>query len=381
MTYTRVHYDIAMPRQTPMSHVQRVNECVFCGLSAYVVHEWLPMYCNESCPTCEWLPMYCMNECICTAPTQVHMYCTHTMSCWALELTHSLPPERKVHISAYICICMYMYIHVHVHIQLTHNSQTGALTCTCINSHTRALSSHTSSSPWAYPAENTSWYPTPQYSTFSVVHAFFENFDNKMVVKPSRLSLPLLSPCFSRTAGCRASALLELTLRSSLSNPLFWRDKNSRVVASPATVPRPFCCQISSKKACIPLNVGYLAWGTTMYFQQGTPTRTFICVCVCVCMYMYICMHNSHTGAVSCVTMLPWVGRIYLYACVCMYIHTHTHTHSRTESVECTWLLEVVASKHICTYIHIHTRTRVRWSRVSTSSISLSSRVSLSSVL
>jgi len=38
-----------------------------------------------------------------------------------------------------------------------------------------------------------------------MVHPIFENFDCKMVVVPSRLWLPLFSPCLSRTAGWGAS--------------------------------------------------------------------------------------------------------------------------------------------------------------------------------
>jgi len=51
----------------------------------------------------------------------------------------------------------------------------------------------------SYHAESTLWFPTLKYRTFSVVHDFFEMFDGEMVMVPSRLRLPLLSPCISRT--------------------------------------------------------------------------------------------------------------------------------------------------------------------------------------
>jgi len=49
------------------------------------------------------------------------------------------------------------------------------------------------------------WYTLLNYSSPSVVHAFFENFDRKMVVVLSRLWLPLATPCSSGTAGWGAS--------------------------------------------------------------------------------------------------------------------------------------------------------------------------------
>jgi len=58
---------------------------------------------------------------------------------------------------------------------------------------------------WAYHAKNTSLYTMPKYSSPSVVHPFFKNFDSKMVVVPSRLWLPLFSPRVSGTVGWGAS--------------------------------------------------------------------------------------------------------------------------------------------------------------------------------
>ena len=58
---------------------------------------------------------------------------------------------------------------------------------------------------WAYHAKNSLWYTLLKYSCPSMVHPIFENFDCKMVVVPSRLWLPLFSPCLSRTAGWGAS--------------------------------------------------------------------------------------------------------------------------------------------------------------------------------
>ena len=50
---------------------------------------------------------------------------------------------------------------------------------------------------WAYHAKISSWYTLHNSSSSSVVHAFFENFDCKMVVVPSRLWLPLFHPRLS----------------------------------------------------------------------------------------------------------------------------------------------------------------------------------------
>ena len=53
--------------------------------------------------------------------------------------------------------------------------------------------------------ENTSSCPTLKCSSRSVVKAFFDSFDSKMVVVLLRLRLPLFGPCISGTAGWRAS--------------------------------------------------------------------------------------------------------------------------------------------------------------------------------
>ena len=43
---------------------------------------------------------------------------------------------------------------------------------------------------------------------------------------------------------------LDHNIRSLLPKLLFWKDKEWLAVATAATVPRPFCCQKFSKKAC-----------------------------------------------------------------------------------------------------------------------------------
>ena len=50
---------------------------------------------------------------------------------------------------------------------------------------------------WAYHAKNSSWYTLLKYSSPSMVHHIFENYDSKMVVVPSRLWLPLFHPRLS----------------------------------------------------------------------------------------------------------------------------------------------------------------------------------------
>jgi len=44
---------------------------------------------------------------------------------------------------------------------------------------------------WAFHAQNISWYPTLFFPIVSVVHAFFENIDNKVVVILLQLKVPL----------------------------------------------------------------------------------------------------------------------------------------------------------------------------------------------
>ena len=58
---------------------------------------------------------------------------------------------------------------------------------------------------WAYHAKNTSWYTILKYLSPSMVHPFFQNFNSKMVVVPSRLWLQLFSHWVSGIAGGRAS--------------------------------------------------------------------------------------------------------------------------------------------------------------------------------
>jgi len=53
---------------------------------------------------------------------------------------------------------------------------------------------------WAYRAKNSVWYTLHNSSSPSIVHAFFENFDSKMVVVLSQLWLLIATPCLSRAA-------------------------------------------------------------------------------------------------------------------------------------------------------------------------------------
>ena len=73
------------------------------------------------------------------------------------------------HLHIYIYMYIYIYTYMYVYI------------------HTR----------WAYHVKNSSLYILLKYSSPSMGHPIFENFDCKMVMVPSRLWLLLLSPCLS----------------------------------------------------------------------------------------------------------------------------------------------------------------------------------------
>jgi len=66
---------------------------------------------------------------------------------------------------------------------------------------------------------------------------------------------------------------LEHNVASSLPNPLFQKDKGCRVVATAATVTRPFCSQRFKKGGVPCLGMNILAICTTMNFSMVRPTR------------------------------------------------------------------------------------------------------------
>jgi len=88
-------------------------------------------------------------------------------------------------------------------------------------------------SRWAYHAKNSS-HGTPH----------FENLDCKMVVVPSRLWLPLFHPWLS---GAVLAQGPWTQYSSLLPNLLFPTVNDGRVVATAATVPRPFFSQFFKK--------------------------------------------------------------------------------------------------------------------------------------
>ena len=80
-----------------------------------------------------------------------------------------------------------MCVHIYVH--------------TCMNIHSYVHTYDYVYTRWAYHAKNSWWYTLLKYSSPSIVHHIFENFDCKMVEATLQLWLPLFYPRLVGTAG------------------------------------------------------------------------------------------------------------------------------------------------------------------------------------
>jgi len=86
--------------------------------------------------------------------------------------------------------CVSIYFHIFTHVcAFSFRISGGVSLCACVRVFCILWETR-----WAHHLKNTSWYTILKYSSPSMVYSFFEDFDRKIVVVPSRLWLPYFYP-------------------------------------------------------------------------------------------------------------------------------------------------------------------------------------------